>query len=87
MLLEYAATELQGELLNRIWRVQDLLLQVSSNCGNFTLLIRTWSARVTQLFSLLQTTKFLICYIVIPIAVSDAYDPLLPNPIAENVNI
>ena len=34
-----------------------------------------------------STTKFLICYIVIPIAVADAKDPLQPNPLADNVNI
>ena len=46
MLLEYAATKLQGELLNRIWRVQDLLLQLSSNCSNFKLLIRRKQYRI-----------------------------------------
>ena len=44
----------------------------------------TWyalsAARAAQLFSLLQTTKFLTCCIVILIAVADAKDPLLPEP-------
>ena len=40
------------------------------------------AACATQLFSLLQTTKFFICYVVTPIAVADAKDALLPNPIS-----
>ena len=83
MLLEYAATELQGELWNQVWRILDLPLNMSSNSTESLFS----AARATQLFSLLQTTKFLICYIVIPIAVADAKDPLQPNPIADNVNI
>ena len=45
------------------------------------------AARATQLFLLVQTMKFLTCYFVIPIAVTDAKVPLQPNPIADNVSI
>ena len=38
------------------------------------------AARTAQLLSLLQINKFLICCIVILIAVADAKDPLFPEP-------